>query len=286
MADDSGLLGGLARGLNAGMDAYDKAQDRQLRIKQYQDELEVKKLLRDQQEKGLQMEQASKGLIAKPEGGFELSPQAQEKQALEGGLLRSQAAKAQAEAAKAQAEAADPLGKKKRTQLPPDKVLSVNEGNILPSMLQDVKGTIAANKDIFGPVRGRLGGLNPYDTKSQAVQSQIKAASQAFGRYMEGGVLRKEDEEKYAQMFPQLGDTPEVADAKLQTVDRLLKTKQGSNVQALGDAGYSVDYLDKSFDIPDLPNAAKGKGLINQNPNMKVIGGKQYKKVQGGWEEM
>ena len=72
---DYGLLSGLAKGINAGMDAYEKAQDRQTKIKQYQDELEVKKLMRDQQERGLQMEQTAKGLIAKDDGGFELSPE-------------------------------------------------------------------------------------------------------------------------------------------------------------------------------------------------------------------
>lgn len=46
---DYGLLSGLAQGVNAGLDAYNSAQDRQLRIKQYQDELEVKGLLRKQQ---------------------------------------------------------------------------------------------------------------------------------------------------------------------------------------------------------------------------------------------
>lgn len=47
---DYGLLSGLAQGVNAGMNAYNSAQDRQLKIKQYQDEIEVKGLLRKQQE--------------------------------------------------------------------------------------------------------------------------------------------------------------------------------------------------------------------------------------------
>lgn len=46
---DYGLLSGLAQGVNAGLDAYNSAQDRQLRIKQYKDELEIKGLLRKQQ---------------------------------------------------------------------------------------------------------------------------------------------------------------------------------------------------------------------------------------------
>lgn len=291
-AGDNGLLSGLASGLNAGLDAFNQAQDRQFRIKQYQDELEIKKLLRDQQERQISMEQTEKGLIAKPEGGFEFTPEMKVERSNKQGLLKAQTQKAQSEAQKAQAEATEALAKAKnpsktRTQLPPDKVLSVNEGNVIPSMLQDIHNTIQANKDVFGPTSGRLAGLNPYDTKAQTIQSQVKAASQAFGRYMEGGVLRKEDEEKYAQMFPQLSDTPEVAAAKLQNVDRLLKSKQSSNVEALGNAGYNVDYLNKGYEIPEVPDVITQKrGLLNQNPNVKVIGDKKYKKVQGGWEEM
>lgn len=160
---------------------------------------------------------------------------------------------------KAQAGKQTALGK----QLPPDKVLLVNEGNAIPTMLQDIKATIGANKDAFGPVAGRLGAMNPYNEKSQAIQAQVKAASQAFGRFMEGGVLRKEDEAKYEKMFPGGPDTPENAANKLAIVERLLAQKQNSNLQALKQAGYSTEGLGAgTMNVPEAPAILSGgKGL-------------------------
>lgn len=108
---DYGLLGGIAQGLNAGMDAYNQAQDRQLKIKQYQDDLEVKKLLRDQQERGLQMEATSKGLLPKEGGGFEFSPEKKAEQEAELGYKKAQTSSLLAEAMKKKSE----VGKKPMT---------------------------------------------------------------------------------------------------------------------------------------------------------------------------
>lgn len=138
-------------------------------------------------------------------------------------------------------------------RLPPDKVLNVNEGNVIPQQLSDVRKTLEANQDSFGPVMGRLNSLNPYDEKSSTIDAQMRAAAQSFGKYMEGGVLRKEDEDKYRKMFPSLSDTPEVARNKLAIVDRLLSSRQGSNVAALKTSGYDVSGVDQGLSVPDAP---------------------------------
>ena len=150
------------------------------------------------------------------------------------------------------------IGQGKR--LPSDKVLSVNEGNAIPKVLEDVKSTIEQNKEVFGPIGGRLAGLNPYDERAQTMDSQLRSASQMFGRYMEGGVLRKEDEEKYRKMFPQLRDTAKVAENKLAIVDRLLKSKQKSDLEALQASGFNIGGLDKGMPVPGLP------GVLSQKP--------------------
>lgn len=152
-------------------------------------------------------------------------------------------------------------------RLPPDKVLNVNEGNVIPQQLSDVRKTLDANQDSFGPVMGRLNSLNPYDEKSSTIDAQMRAAAQSFGKYMEGGVLRKEDEDKYRKMFPNLSDTPEVARNKLAIVDRLLSSRQGSNVAALKTSGYDVSGVDQGLSVPDAPGILTlgkpgGSGLI------------------------
>lgn len=144
-------------------------------------------------------------------------------------------------------------------QLPPDKVLLVNEGNAIPGLLSDISSTIEQNKDSFGPIAGRWGAMNPYNEKAQAIQSQVKASSQAFGRYMEGGVLRKEDEVKYEKMFPQSSDTPETARNKLAIVNKLLVDKQKSNLQALQKSGYDIGGLTGTELEGQLPSVLTNK---------------------------
>ena len=145
-----------------------------------------------------------------------------------------------------------------KNRLTPNVILKVNEGNAIPAMLDDVSKVIQGNIDLFDPIKGRANSWNPYNTRIQSVDSQIRAAAQAFGRFMEGGVLRKEDQEKYRKMFPNVGDTPEVASAKLQNVRRQLIQRQNSDLEALQSQGYDTTGLDKDFAIPGLPQSTLG----------------------------
>lgn len=152
-------------------------------------------------------------------------------------------------------------------ELTQNMVRTLNEGNQIPQMLDDVRAALEASKDIMGPVEGRRRSMNPWDERSQTLESQVRAASQAFGRFMEGGVLRKEDEAKYRRMFPNASDTPEVAKNKLAIVDRLLKQKQGSDMEAFRAQGYDLRGLDKGFNIPAMP-AALGGGQGPVDPSI------------------
>ena len=138
-------------------------------------------------------------------------------------------------------------------RLSPDKVLKVQEGDSVAQMLPAIADTIKANEGSFGPFMGRAMSMNPYNEKSQTIDSQMRASSQAFGKYMEGGVLRKEDEDKYRKMFPNLSDTPEVAQNKLAIVQKLLVDKQSGDLNALKTAGYNTAPFQKR-ESPALPN--------------------------------
>lgn len=152
-------------------------------------------------------------------------------------------------------------------KLPPDKVLQVQAGAQIPNTLAEIEGTLSQNSNLFGPMQGRMGAMNPYDTQSQTVDAQMRSAAQQFGRYMEGGVLRKEDEEKYRKMFPNLTDTPDIAKNKLAIVRKLLVDKQNADVQALKDQGFDVSGF-RQLETSQLPKGlgkAKGKlksGLV------------------------
>ena len=141
-------------------------------------------------------------------------------------------------------------------------IKNLEEGNFLPTILNDTDRIILDNEDMYGPVVGRLSSWNPKNVKAQSIDAAMRAASQAFGRYMEGGVLRKEDEEKYRKMFPKLSDEPGTAKNKLAVVKRLLAQKQVSAINTYGMQGYDMTGLDKGLSIPDLPSGIVKDGRI------------------------
>lgn len=171
------------------------------------------------------------------------------------GLLRTQL---MGEAAKARVN--------KGKELTPPAILKVNEGNAIPGLLSEVAKTIDANQDYFGykaglanTELGRFAMPKDYE-KSKTIDSQMRASSQAFGKYMEGGVLRKEDEEKYRKMFPQITDTPQVAKNKLAVVQNMLVQKQQSDLNALQAQGYDITGLQlPAGSGVNLPNILTGK---------------------------
>ena len=146
-------------------------------------------------------------------------------------------------------------------QLSAADTLKVQEGDNIPSILSDVKTTLEKNKGMFGPFSGRLASANPWDTDAQTIDSQFRTASQTFGRYMEGGVLRKEDEDKYRKMFPQLSDTPDVAQNKLAIVNKMLIDRQNANVAALKSQGYRTSGF-QTRETPSLPGILGGDGIM------------------------
>jgi len=85
--------------------------------------------------------------------------------------------------------------------------------------LKDLRTTLKENEQYIGPIGG-VQALNPYSEARQA-QAKINLVRQRVGKALEGGVLRKEDEEKYKQILATLYDTPSTAIAK---VDNLLAT--------------------------------------------------------------
>ena len=90
------------------------------------------------------------------------------------------------------------------------------------------------------PVLGRLRGLNPFDTDAQRFESELRLTRQIIGKALEGGVLRKEDEAKYAAIMPNRGDTDAVAREKIEFIKRDIQNKLNvfiENQQQFGGQG-------------------------------------------------
>src|SRR3990167_9291068 len=119
--------------------------------------------------------------------------------------------------------------------------LQLADSQAATQMLSSLETVLNNNTNLFGPLKGRLGALNPYATQSQNVQSSINATKQIVGKFLEGGVLRKEDEVKYEKILPTLKDTPAVAKAKLANVKNLVNAKIKAQQETLQSSGYNVN---------------------------------------------
>lgn len=157
-------------------------------------------------------------------------------------------------------------GIKKPTQLKPVDIERFGMGRDAVNQLASLEKTINESIDKFGPVMGRIGQYNEYDAEAQTVQAAVNTAKQTIGKYLEGGVLRKEDEVKYERILPKLSDTPEVAMAKLGLVRNLLKNKLDNNLDALVDQGYDIAGL--NIKDPMILELMSQKGIApKQNIN-------------------
>ena len=82
--------------------------------------------------------------------------------------------------------------------------------------------------------------LSSFDDSKRLAEAKLKTASQLVGKFMEGGVLRKEDEEKYSKMLPQLTDPESTAQGKLESVRTMLQMKYNSYLTDFSTTGYDV----------------------------------------------
>lgn len=109
----------------------------------------------------------------------------------------------------------------------------------------DIKGAIAdvqaltqniSQKELTGPIRGLMAKV-PYATESRSMQAEIDRVRQVVGKALEGGVLRKEDEEKYKKILPTMEDTKEVALSKLEQLYAKLNEDLNTYVNLQGQYG-------------------------------------------------
>lgn len=133
--------------------------------------------------------------------------------------------------------------------------------------LLKLKTTIEKNPDLFGPVQGRVNLTGAYNSRRESIKSLLRSTRQAIGKYMEGGVLRAEDERKYEEMLPKLSDLANSTDAtafgKINNVLSLLESKYANDRGAYQQAGLNVDRFAPSIAVPsyDTAEEAEAAGL-------------------------
>jgi len=117
----------------------------------------------------------------------------------------------------------------------------------LQGAVTDVEGlleTIGQPGGQTGPFIGKYKYL-PYATKSKSLQAEMDRVRQTVGKALEGGVLRKEDEEKYKKILPTMDDTETVALNKLKQLKQkiTLDLETYTNSQRVYGKGRSQENL-------------------------------------------
>lgn len=135
-------------------------------------------------------------------------------------------------------------------------IQSISQTQKALSDLTDLKAKIEGKTDMLGPITG-LAALNPY-SQARQLQADVDRVRQTVGKALEGGVLRKEDEEKYKKILATLTDTPETAvykiDALLSSIQRDIenyKSLQQSSGRSI-DVGASLQKKGAVTPVTDL----------------------------------
>lgn len=162
--------------------------------------------------------------------------------------------------------------------LPASQAESAGTAQAASQALDDITGIIEQNKDIIGPMGGRvsqlaaLGQFGERGKQAANIKGAMDQRAQIIGKYLEGGKLTDQDIARYRQQLPQITDTPEVAQAKINSLRRLLANKQQAELSALQGAGYATGGIQRMA-APEFSNLRQS---IAQKPKTVIQNGHTY----------
>lgn len=134
-----------------------------------------------------------------------------------------------------------------------DLTTAMGEADTLDQVVTD-PGLVAKFEAAVVPdwVNNLTGG---WANDAKAQNAVIARVRQIIGKGLEGGVLRKEDEIKYKDMLPNLGENKELVTQKIKTMKAALDRKRGDLINSLSDAGYDVSRYQARTAAPVGPEA-------------------------------
>jgi len=152
--------------------------------------------------------------------------------------------------------------------LPATQTVLLADGKFLPTILDGLQKVIEDNKDLINPLSARV----LFSEKRKIIEDDLRRAAQLVGKFMEGGVLRKEDEIKYREMLPKLDDlNSTVALDKLKGVRDMLAAKTQGYIDSFDAAGFDVSgFRDISVDIggqDSTKTVKRAGGEFIENPD-------------------
>lgn len=118
-----------------------------------------------------------------------------------------------------------------------DMTTSLAEAGALNDIVKD-PGTGAKLLSVMPNFVSNIAGGWSNDAKDQ--NAVIATVRQIIGKSLEGGVLRKEDEYKYKEILPELGENKALVTVKIQRMYDTIERKRSDLLNALEDSGYDV----------------------------------------------
>lgn len=100
-------------------------------------------------------------------------------------------------------------------------VKQISDSEAAIASLTDLREILKKNEQYIGPIAG-FAAINPYSDANKA-RADIDRVRQRVGKTLEGGVLRKEDEEKYKKILATLTDVPSTAIYKIDQLEKDIK---------------------------------------------------------------
>lgn len=123
-----------------------------------------------------------------------------------------------------------------------DLATAIKEAEVLNGAITD-PGTLSKIQSAMPDFVNNIVGGWGNDAKAQ--NAIIARVRQIIGKGLEGGVLRKEDEVKYKEMLPSIGESKELVTTKITTMKAALDRKRAELLDSLQDAGYDVSAFRK-----------------------------------------
>lgn len=142
------------------------------------------------------------------------------------------------------------LGTGVNKQMSDTAITEISQTKAALSSLDDLQSKITENQNDLGPITG-LEAYNPWSEKRK-IQADIDRVRQVVGKALEGGVLRKEDEEKYKKILATITDTPETALYKIEALKSDIQRKIDEYISLQAGAGRYTGGIQTGADAENL----------------------------------
>lgn len=142
------------------------------------------------------------------------------------------------------------------------KQITVSEAANLGAIKKQL-GTVKSLRDDYSNMVGKGSSITQFipGTEAAAFTDKQRLAAQEIGTALEGGKLTDFDFQKYMSLMPQQGDSQKRAKEKLDALEKIVKDKYNSSLDAFGQAGYNVSGFSKINGKPSFEEWKKSKGL-------------------------